>query len=246
MGDFTRLGLLAALTGALAASALVLGALVVMRGAPKSRSVGLVMGFGAGALISSIAYELVPASASGGWGLAFSFLLGALVFFVSDWYVDKRGGANRKDIGGDENGSGTTIFLGSLLDGVPESLVLGISFAIAGVPSIAFLVSVFVSNIPEGIAGTINLQAAGHSNKSVLLMWLAVVIASSLSAVVGYFFVKAIPSVDGRYVQAFAAGALLTMLAEAMMPEAFEHGGKAVGLLTVMGFLSAAILSALD
>ncbi len=238
---------LAALFGALAAASLVLGALLVMRRRPSSRTIGLVMGFGAGALISSIAYELVPAShADGALQLAFAFASGAITFFVSDWWVDRRGGANRKSIEGSSGDSGTTIFLGSLLDGVPESLILGIGFGLGGAISLAFLLAVFVSNVPEGMAGTINLECAGRSRRTILRMWTIVVLASAVSAALGYFFVQAHPGADGRYAQAFAAGALLTMLADAMMPEAFEHGGKLVGLLTVMGFLLAATLSALE
>lgn len=204
------------------------------------------MGFGAGALISSIAYELVPESLASGWEMAAAFALGAIVFFAGDWWIDARGGANRKSINAEAGGSGTTIFLGSLLDGVPESIILGIGVAAGGAFSFAFLVAVFVSNIPEGIAGTINLEAAGRSNKTILFMWGSVVLASALGAMLGYGLVKTFPVADGRLAQAFAAGALLTMLAEAMMPEAFEHGGKAVALVTVMGFLVAAILSALE
>lgn len=204
------------------------------------------MGFGAGALISAIAYELVPESQVNGWQLAVMFALGALVFFFGDRWIDERGGANRKSIEAEGGGSGTTIFLGTLLDGVPESIILGIGIATGGAVTFAFLAAVFVSNVPEGIAGTINLESAGHSHKSILLRWTGVVLASAAGAVVGYLLVLANPSADGRYAQAFAAGALLTMLADAMMPEAFEHGGKMVGLLTVMGFLVAAILSAIE
>jgi ZIP family zinc transporter len=237
-------GIAAGFYGALAASALAIGALVVLWRKPSSLTIGLIMGFGAGALVSSIAYELVPESViSGTFQLGLAFALGAIVFFVADWWIDRRGGAQRKSIQGDKGGSGASIFIGSLLDAIPESLILGIGIAIGGVVSLAFLVAIFVSNVPEGMAGTINLLAAGHSRKSVIWMWSGVVLTSAVSAAVGYFFVGAIPGTDGRFVQAFAAGALLTMLADAMMPEAFEHGGKAVGLLTVMGFLVAAILS---
>jgi zinc transporter, ZIP family len=131
-------------------------------------------------------------------------------------------------------------------DASPEAVILGIGLARGGTVSVAFLLAIFVSNVPEGIAGSINLQAAGRSEKSVLLMWAGVVLASAVSATVGFLLVGAIPSAEGRFAQALAAGALLTMLAEAMMPEAFQHGGKAVGLLTVMGFLAAAILSVME
>lgn len=239
--------LIPAFYGALAAGALLVGALIVMWRTPLSRTIGLVMGFGSGALISSIAYELVPESiVKGTLWLGITFAVGAITFFLADWWVDRRGGAGRKSIQGNQSGTGSSIFIGSLIDAIPESAILGIGIAMGGTVSLAFLLAIFVSNLPEGMAGTINLQAAGHSNKSVLFMWAGVVLASAVSAALGYFVVGTFPGASGLYAQAFAAGALLTMLAEAMMPEAFAHGGKAVGLLTVMGFLAAAVLSAFE
>ena len=180
-----------------------------------------------------------------------AFAAGALTFFVGDWVIDRRGGRHRKRIARSgrsersDGGSGTAIFLGTLLDGIPESLVLGIGLALGGSISVAFLAAVFVSNIPEGIAGTSSLISEGHSRRQVYRMWIALVIASAAAAALGYAFARSASSVDGRIVQSFAAGAVLTMLADTMMPEAFQHGGKIVGLLTTLGFLMAAILSAL-
>ena len=145
-----------------------------------------------------------------------------------------------------------------MLDGIPESLVLGITLGLGALAgsgaesarveglSIAFLVAVFISNIPEGIAGTSSMLSEGHSTRRVLFMWLALVVASALASALGYAFARLVPAVDGRAVQAFAAGAMLTMLADTMMPEALRHGGKVVGLLTTFGFLTAAVLSALE
>jgi ZIP family zinc transporter len=235
----------AALWGGLAQSSLVIGYLLAERGLSK-RIIGLIMGFGAGALISAIAYELVPESAIGGWEMAVAFVLGALVFFAGDWLVDRWGGAHRKKIAAkEEQGSGAAIFIGTLLDAIPESIVLGMGLAIGGSISVAFLVAVFISNLPEGVAGTVNLTAAGHSRRSTLLMWIALVLVSAGSAAVGRGIVEWIPAADARWVQAFAAGAMLTMLADAMMPEAFAHGGRLAGLFTVLGFAAAAGLSAL-
>jgi ZIP family zinc transporter len=169
---------------------------------------------------------------------------GALAFFVGDWLVDHRGGATRKAIAGAEPaGSGAAIFIGTLLDNVPESIILGMSLALGGAVNVAFLAAVFVSNLPEGVAGSINLTAAGYSRRRIFWMWSLLVAISAASAGLGYALVFALPGADGRYAQAFAAGAMLTMLSDAMMPEAFEHGGKLVGLFTVFGFLAAALLS---
>jgi len=240
--------LAAALWGALGAAALLVGAAIAIFRKPSERLTGMVMGFGSGTLISAIAYELIPESTLGkGAGMAIAFLVGALIFFLGDLFVDHLGGANRKQIAdSDGGGSGTAIFLGTLLDGVPESMILGIGLGLGGSVSIAFLVAVFVSNLPEGIAGTVSLQAEGRSNRRIILMWSSLLLASAVAASLGYLFTQEIELIDGVYLQAFAAGAMLTMLADTMMPEAFKHGGKIVGLFTVLGFLLAAILAVLE
>jgi ZIP family zinc transporter len=231
------------LWGGLAAASLLVGFYLASRQLSK-RTIGIIMGFGAGALLSAIAYELVPVSALGGGGMAVTFTLGALTFYLADRWVDRRGGADRMDIAGEQKGSGSAIFIGTLLDNIPESMVLGMSLALGGAINVAFLIAVFVSNLPEGVAGTVNLKAAGRSQRTIFWMWTSLVIISAACAALGYVIIYSLmPGATGRIAQAFAAGAMLTMLADAMMPEAFQHGGKLVGLVTVMGFLTAAILS---
>ncbi|RPI31891.1 MAG: ZIP family zinc transporter [Chloroflexota bacterium] len=238
--------LAAFLWGGVAAASLLIGYSLAMRGLSK-RTIGITMGIGAGALISAIAYELIPESMLQGWKMALAFLLGALAFFLGDWIVDHQGGAERKDLtGGQETGSGAAIFIGTLLDNVPESIILGMSIALGGEINMAFMAAVFISNLPEGVAGTINLVAAGHSRSRVFWMWSMLVAVSAVCAGLGYLLIRWLPGADGRYSQSFAAGAMLTMIADAMMPEAFEHGGKLVGLFTVLGFLVAAILAVIQ
>jgi zinc transporter, ZIP family len=229
------------LWGALSAISLMIGFLIAERGL-SNKVIGLIMAFGAGALISAIAYELVPESAISGWGMAASFAVGALVFFAGDWLVDYLGGRHRKSIAG-KKGSGAVIFVGTLLDNIPESIVLGMSLGLGGGIGVAFLAAVFISNFPEGVAGTANLAASGHSRRSMFYMWTALVLVSAVCTVIGYGLVDWVPGADGRLVQAFAAGAVLTMLADAMIPEAFEHGGRLAGLFTVLGFGAAGVLS---
>src|SRR5512136_934643 len=235
----------AILWGGFAAAALLVGYLFAERGLSK-RTIGMVMGFGAGALLSAIAYELVPESSLEAGGMGIAFCIGAFTFFGADWLIDHRGGADRKDITGGQVGSGSAIFIGTLLDNIPESIILGMGLALGGAINIAFLAAVFVSNLPEGVAGTTNLIASGRSRRSVFWMWFALVIISALCAGLGYLIILWLPGADGHIAQAFAAGAMLTMLADAMMPEAFEHGGKLVGILTTLGFAMAAILSILE
>lgn len=239
--------------GGLAAASLLIGYALAERGL-SLRRVGLIMGVGAGALISAIAYELVPETflenSTFIWPGFLAFGLGAIAFFAGDWLVDHRGGADRKDIAGGQAsgrtqpaGSGAAIFIGTLLDNVPESIILGMGFVLGGAINVAFLVAVFVSNLPEGVAGTLNLQAAGYSRRRVFWLWVMLVAVSAASAALGYAIAAWMPSIDGHHARAFAAGAMLTMLADAMMPEAFEHGGKLVGLFTVFGFLLTSVLS---
>jgi len=238
--------LIAIFWGGLAAASLLVGFYLSSLGL-SNRTVGMIMGFGGGALLSAIAYELVPKSAGGGWFAGVAFLAGALTFFLADWIVDRRGGNDRKDIEGNKpGGSGSAIFIGTLLDNVPESIILGMGLAVGGAINTAFLVAVFVSNLPEGVAGTLNLSLAGRSRRDIFWMWTWLVVISAACAGFGYLMIGWFPGASGLYAQAFAAGAMLTMLADAMMPEAYEHGGKLVGLITVFGFLVAAFLSALE
>ncbi len=236
--------LTAFLWGGAAAASLLVGYALAGRGL-SNRTIGIIMGIGSGALISAIAYELVPESVLGAAsGMGVAFMLGAAVFFIGDWLIDRRGGADRKDIAGDQpGGSGAAIFVGTLLDNIPESIILGMSVALGGAINVAFLAAVFVSNLPEGVAGSLNLEASGRSRRNIFWLWMMVVLISAASAALGYAVVFRLPSAHGLYAQAFAAGAMLTMLADAMMPEAFEHGGNTVGLFTVVGFLLAAVLS---
>jgi ZIP family zinc transporter len=238
--------LIAILWGGLAAASLLIGYFLSGRGL-SNRTIGIIMGVGAGALLSAIAYELIPESELYGGGMALFFCIGALTFFFADWMIDRRGGEDRKDIAGDQaDGSGSAIFIGTLLDNIPESIILGMGFALGGAVSTAFLAAVFVSNLPEGVAGTLNLQTTGRSRRNIFWMWTALVLISAACAGLGFIAIQWLPGADGKNAQAYAAGAMLTMLADAMMPEAFEHGGKLVGIFTVMGFLIAAILAVIE
>jgi zinc transporter, ZIP family len=235
----------AAWWAAVAASSLLLGCAITLWLRPSNRAIGLTMGFGAGALISAASYELVPGAVASHGHVVLGMTSGALVFWGADAVIDRRGGEDRKRIEGEPvgAGSGRAIVLGTLLDGIPESFVLGISLAIDGSVSLAFLVAVFVSNLPEAIAATGSLYGSGWTRKRLFMLWVWAVTAAGVAGAVGYVVVNAVPAADGAFAQAFGAGAVLTMLADAMMPEAFEHGGRTVGLVTVLGFIVAAALS---
>ena len=231
--------------GAFSSAALFLGEALARPLEHRSRTTGLLMGFGAGTLLSAVAYELIPRSSlDQGPVLALWFLGGALVYYVGDEIIDRAGGKHRTDIdGATDESSGTAMFLGALLDGLPEAFILGIGIALGQGVSVAFVAAVFVSNVPQGTASTIALRQAGTKDRTITAMWAWLTVGCAISATLGFVVADSVPG-QGVNASAFAGGAVLVMLADSMMPEAFEHGGRSVGLLTVAGYLVAAILTA--
>ncbi len=226
---------------ALATATLLIGMMLAYRNLVNLKWTGLIMGFGAGAIISAAAYQLVlGAVVNEGWHFALVGLgmaAGALTFYLADKWVDRLGGAQRMDFdGGQAGGSGMGILLGSLLDGVPESLVLGLSIAHSPQVSLAFVFAVAISNIPQGLGGTAGMLSSGWARPRITRLWLAVCGASILAAAVGYAAAQLVPGASGALFDAFAAGALLVMLADSMIPESFEHGSSETGLALTLGF----------
>jgi ZIP family zinc transporter len=228
----------AASWGLVTAGSLWVGAaLALLR--PPSRLIGLAMAFGAGALIAAVSYELVLEAVETNFQLAaLGFASGALVFYGGDWAIDRRGGGGRKRMGGEDQlaGNAKAIVLGTVLDGIPESFVLGASLAQDGVVAVAVVVGVFVSNVPEALSGTTGLLQAGWARSRIFAMWSCVVAVSVAASVLGWRVLDAMGTDGGAFALAFAAGAVLVMLADTLMPEAFELGGREAGLLTALGF----------
>jgi ZIP family zinc transporter len=226
--------------GALASSSLVLGALVTWQFRIGRRLLGMIMAFGAGVLISAVSFELVSEAhdtSAGSGGVGLGLLAGCAVFFVGDALIDRLGGADRKDSdGGQADGSPLAITLGIVLDGIPESIVLGLTILEGGSVSVAFLVAVLLSNLPESIAATAGLTQAGWSRGRIVGLWALVTVVCGFASLAGYALFDTASPRTIAFVMSFAAGAILTMLADTMMPEAFEHGGKWVGVLTTVGF----------
>jgi ZIP family zinc transporter len=168
------------------------------------------------------------------------------VFAVGNWLlVDSQGGADRKDMDGKQaEGSPLAIVLGSVLDGIPESFVLGLTVLQGGI-SVSLFAGIALSNFPEGMASSSGLKAAGWPRRKVVLMWLAVVAVSALAALIGYLALDPTGGRTGALIQAFAAGALLAMVADTLLPEAFEVEGVWTGLLVVVGFAVSIALSAI-
>ncbi len=236
--------------GTLAASSLVIGALIALSFHISMRVIGLIMGFGAGVLISAVAFDLVEEAvekSSGHGSVVAGIFAGCGVFFGGDWLIDRFGGSERKDADGDQkSGSPLAIVLGTVLDGIPESMVIGLTIFEGGAVGAAFLAAVFISNLPEAISSTAGLVTGGWPKARILWMWIAIALLSGLASLAGYGLFQDSSPDTVALVLAFAAGAILTMLADTMMPEAFEQGGKLVGVVTTLGFAFAFAIHTLD
>ncbi len=236
--------------GTLAASSLIFGGLLTFWFRIGSRMLGLIMAFGAGVLISAVAFELSHEAvelAAGSGSAAIGLFAGAFTFFLGDMIIDHMGGKHRKAIGAvHESGLGLPIVLGIVLDGIPESIVIGLSLLKGGVVGLALLVAVFLSNLPEAIAATTGLLAGGWNRFKVISLWLMVCLACGLASLAGYVLFESSAPSSIAFVQAFAAGAILVMLSDTMMPEAFQHGGKLTGIITVAGFGLAVYISVMQ
>src|SRR5512132_710163 len=236
--------------GTLAASSLVIGAVIALLFRIGLRTIGLIMAFGSGVLISAISFDLVQEavdkSSGHGWVVG-GFFAGCLVFFGGDWLIDRLGGSQRKDPSGDrKGGSALSIVLGSVLDGIPESMVIGLTIFQGGAVGAAYLAAVFISNLPESISSTTGLVSGGWKKARILWMWIAIALVSGLASSAGYGLFQNSSPATVAFVLTFAAGAILTMLATTMMPEAFEHGGRWVGVVTTLGFAVAFTIHTLD
>jgi ZIP family zinc transporter len=238
------------LWGLFAGSSLIVGGILALALPIRERVLGLIMAFGAGVLISAVAYELVAEAfetSAGSGSLALGLSAGALTFFVGDALVDRMGGDKRKSMRRSPGtGSALAIVLGIVLDGIPESAVIGLGLLNGAGVSVAVIAAVFLSNLPEAIAATTGLKAGGWRPGRIMGLWVLVAVVSGLASLAGYAVFDSAGPGALAFVLAFAGGAILTMLADTMMPEAFEHGGKLVGLLTTLGFGLAFAISTLE
>lgn len=228
------------LWGLLATSSLVLGGLIASRFQISNKLLGIIMAFGAGVLISAVAYELTYESLKMGKGSffpAFGFFIGAFTFYFSDRLIENAGARGRKSITASHSSNmAVPIVLGTILDGIPESIVIGLGILEGGVVSLAMLVAVFISNLPEAIAGTAGMKSGGWSKGKIIGLWLIIALICSVASVAGFGLFENTSDQWLSFIQSFAGGAILVMLANTMIPEAYEHGGKLAGIFTVLGF----------
>lgn len=242
------LWLQAAFWGGVAGSALLLGALVGLFAPVRPRLIAAIMAFGAGVLISALSFELVLAAwrTDGALSTTSGFLGGALAFTLGNLVLARHGAKHRKRSGGqidEAQTGGTALALGALLDGIPESVVIGVSLLAGEGVGLVAVIAVFLSNIPEGLASATGMRRAGYTTGSVLLLWGAIALASAAAAGLGCYALTLDNRSSIAFIQALAAGAILAMIVDTMVPEAFAETHDFSGLIAVAGFLAAFLLS---
>jgi ZIP family zinc transporter len=232
--------------GAFAASSLVLGALLAVSRRWPTRQVGLVLAFGAGALISAVSFELAAEGLRVGslGATAVGLGIGALTYFGLDGLIASRCSSGRGRAGRARGSDpGTALALGAFLDGIPEQLVLGIGLAGGEGIGIGLLVAIFVSNLPEAIGSASEMRRSGTDRREILSLWGAVAAICTLASVAGYAIADAASGELRAGIDGFAAGALLVMLIDSMIPDATGESGRVAGLVTTLGFAVATALS---
>jgi ZIP family zinc transporter len=241
----------AGLWGLLGGGALVGGALIAWFVQVPRTVVASVMAFGAGVLISALAFDLVEdAEKSGGLQATFfGFLAGALAYVVGNLLLSRRGASHRKSAGEDQMseseqaGSGTAIALGALLDGVPESAALGLSLLTGEGVGIAVLAAILISNLPEGLSSAAGMKANGRSARYVFGVWISIALACGVAAALGCLLLDDASPQTVAWITALAAGAILAMVADTMIPEAFKETQVYTGLIATLGFIVAFAIS---
>ena len=236
--------------GLFSGAALIVGAAVGYFVHVSQRIVAAVMAFGSGVLISALSFELMDeAYKQGGFdSTAIGFVGGAAVYTLANWVLSRNGAKHRKRSGNQQpseeqsSGSGAAIALGALLDGIPESIVIGLSMLQGGAVSMVAVVAIFLSNIPEGLSSAAGMKNAGRSVRYVFGVWGGIALISGFAALAGYTLFEGVSPDVIAATTAIAAGAILAMLADTMIPEGFEYAHDFAGLITVLGFLVAFVL----
>jgi ZIP family zinc transporter len=235
----------AGLWGLLAGGALVVGAAIAWVVRVPQKVVAGIMAFGAGVLISALAFDLVDEAESTG-GLTATicgFLGGAVVYVAANIALDKQGARHRKRSGEqqpseqEQDGSGAAIAVGALLDGIPESVVLGLSLLGGGGIGVPVLAAIFISNLPEGLSSAAGMKTNGRSARYVFGVWVGIAVASGLAGLLGVLLLQGASASLIAVITAVAAGAILAMVADTMIPEAFEKTHAYAGLIATVGFI---------
>lgn len=234
--------------GMISGSGALLGALVGHFARPSRSVIGIVMGFGAGVLVSALAFDLMEESYrhGGTYTAVIGFAIGALVFVIGDLVIDQLGGEHRKcSHAMPEEINGNALWLGAALDGVPESIAIGVSLLNGVSPALVMALAIFISNFPEGMSGATGMTRSGMSRAHILSMWGSVVLLTTVGSVFGFLVLHHASGEAMAATLAIAAGAIMAMLADTMMPEAFGLTGNLVALAVAVGFICAFCLTKL-
>jgi ZIP family zinc transporter len=228
--------------GFVAASSLIIGAVLGLVRTWPSRLIGVVLAFGAGALISAVSFDLAEEGASVGSGttVALGLAAGALTYFFADRLVERQ---NNKSADS-EGGGGTALALGAFLDGIPEQMVLGIELASGEGVGLGLLAAIFISNLPEAVGSATEMKSSGRNDRFIATLWVVVSGVCTLATLAGYGIASVASGELQAFIDGFAAGALLVMLIDSMIPDATRRAGQVAGLATVLGFAVAASLTA--
>lgn len=241
----------AGLWGLLAGGTLLLGALIAWFVPISSQVVATVMAFGAGVLLSALAFDLVDeAETQGGLtATVVGLLAGAIAYVAANVVLARRGARHRKRSGSqqpseqEDSGSGAAIAIGALLDGVPESVVLGLSLLGGGAVSAPVLAAIAISNLPEGLSSSAGMKRSGRPAAYVFGVWAGIAVASGIAGMLGVLLLSGASPAVIAVITAVAAGAILAMLADTMIPEAFEEAHIFTGLIAALGFICAFAIS---
>lgn len=246
--------MIAGFWGLVAGSALIFGALIGYYAHVPRRLIAAIMAFGSGVLISALSFDLMQeAYRTGGFdSTSIGFLGGASVYSIANWLVNRAGAKHRKRSGNqqptqsDNPSSGLAIAIGALLDGIPESVVIGVTMVSGGAVSMVAVAAIFLSNVPEGLSSAAGMKNAHRSAAYVFGVWSIITVVSGIAAWLGYVLVGGLSHDAIAGTTAVAAGAILAMLVDTMIPEAFDEAGDWSGLIAVAGFLAAFALSKLS
>jgi ZIP family zinc transporter len=255
----------ALLYGSIASSSFLIGVLLGLFTSPPRRVVAAVIGFGAGVLVSALTFDLMREAFDHG-GAAYAiggFLLGAVIYVAADIGLERMAAKSPKRTGRDATDvvpdaarkhespetatvAGTALLVGALLDGIPESIAVGVSLHAEG-PGLGLVLlgAVFLGNVPESLASASAMEAEGRSRVYIVSVWAVVAVVCLAATVAGYALLSGLSPGWTSAILALAAGGILAMLADTMFPEALERGGPFVALATAVGFSCALLLSEL-